>query len=40
MVEIGRKMRRVVFIVIGVSTLGWDTFRRLTTGETPKEAEA
>jgi hypothetical protein len=26
LVEIGRKLRRVVFITLGVSLLGWDTF--------------
>ena len=27
MVEIGRKLRRVVFITLGVAVLGWDAFR-------------
>jgi len=27
LVEIGRKLRRVVFIALGVAVLGWDTFR-------------
>lgn len=27
LVEIGRKLRRIVFITLGVSVLGWDTFR-------------
>jgi hypothetical protein len=29
MVEIGRKIRKVVFICLGISVLGWDTFRRM-----------
>ncbi|HLU67613.1 MAG TPA: lysylphosphatidylglycerol synthase domain-containing protein [Kofleriaceae bacterium] len=28
LVEIGRKLRRVIFIALGVAVLGWDTFRR------------
>ena len=27
LVEIGRKLRRVVFITLGITVLGWDTFR-------------
>jgi hypothetical protein len=27
LVEIGRKLRRVIFIALGVAVLGWDTFR-------------
>src|SRR6266545_3556859 len=39
MVEIGRKARRLVFIVLGVTVLGWGTFRRLTSGESLRPAE-
>src|SRR6266545_644720 len=39
MVEIGRKARRLVFIVVGVTVLGWGTFRRLTSGERLRPAE-
>jgi len=37
MVEIGRKLRRVVFIFLGVSLLGWDTFRRFMSGDEGKK---
>lgn len=36
MVEIGRKVRKLVFIGLGVSVLGWDTFRRMMSGEQAK----
>jgi hypothetical protein len=32
LVEIGRKLRKVVFIGIGVTVLGWATFRRMMGG--------
>lgn len=37
MVEIGRKIRKVVFICLGISVLGWDTFRRMM-GRQPDKA--
>jgi Lysylphosphatidylglycerol synthase TM region len=39
MVEIGRKVRRLVFICLGVVVLGWDTFRRLASGDGEKPAD-
>jgi hypothetical protein len=36
LVEICRKLRRVVFIFIGVSVLGWETFRGFMSGEEGK----
>jgi hypothetical protein len=38
MVEIGRKIRKVVFICLGISVLGWDTFRRMM-GRQPDKVE-
>jgi hypothetical protein len=32
LVEIGRKLRKVVFISLGVTVLGWDTFRQFMSG--------
>ena len=43
LVEICRKLRRVVFIFVGVSVLGWETFRSFMSGEEEKrraESEA
>ena len=37
MVEIGRKIRKIVFICLGISVLGWDTFRRMM-GHEPNKA--
>jgi hypothetical protein len=36
LVEIGRRVRKLVFIGLGVSVLGWDTFRRMMSGEQEK----
>jgi uncharacterized membrane protein YbhN (UPF0104 family) len=36
LVEICRKLRRVVFIFVGVSVLGWETFRSFMSGEEEK----
>jgi Lysylphosphatidylglycerol synthase TM region len=33
LVEICRKLRRIVFVAIGITVLGWDTFRRFMSGE-------
>lgn len=35
LVEIGRKLRRVVFIAIGVALLGWDTFTQFSSKPPP-----
>lgn len=42
MVEIGRRLRRVVFIFVGIAVLGLDTFRRLLgmEGEKPADDDA
>ncbi|HTE52464.1 MAG TPA: lysylphosphatidylglycerol synthase transmembrane domain-containing protein [Kofleriaceae bacterium] len=39
MVEIGRKLRKVVFICLGIAVLGWDTFRRMMGSEHGKVAD-
>lgn len=36
LIEICRKLRTIVFIVIGISALGWDTFRRFMSGDEGK----
>jgi uncharacterized membrane protein YbhN (UPF0104 family) len=43
LIEICRKLRTIVFIFIGISALGWDTFRRFLSGDEgrrPVESDA
>ncbi len=40
LVEICRKLRRVVFIFVGVSVLGWETFRSFMSGEEEQKRRA